>query len=90
MSGMLDGSGARLLGKIDPISGLVNKILGIGEKKEKPVAAAAPVIGGPRVTQMDMSEPADPAAVSIARQLRRRGRASGILSTEEQVNETFG
>lgn len=86
------GGMAKLLGKIDPVSGLVNNILGIGRTTNPaPVAPVAPApVNGPTVTPLDLNSP-DPAAARIAQQLRRRGRStSGILSADESVEESLG
>jgi hypothetical protein len=73
-----------LLGKVDPISGLFNKVVGIGEKKGS--AAPAPSIAKPAVMPTTDDEAVKAARRRQAAELASRsGRASTILSQDDKV-----
>jgi hypothetical protein len=66
-----------LLGKVDPVSGLFNKVTGIGKKKE----AAAPMTTPPAVMPTTDDERVKAARRRQAAELATRsGRASTILT----------
>jgi hypothetical protein len=66
-----------VLGKVDPVSGLFNKAVGIGDKK----AVAAPAISKPAVMPTSDDEAVKAARRRQAAELATRsGRASTILT----------
>jgi hypothetical protein len=74
------GDFANALGKIDPVSGLVNNILGIGKKPSAPAITPPAVMPTP-----DDKSIMDAKRRQAAAMQQRSGRQSTILSTDQTL-----